>query len=41
MQTSPWRQKLGGLGRGLFLSPEMEQFYSTRVTRDRGKLYLR
>lgn len=40
MQTSQWRRKLGELVRELFLSPEMEQFYSTKVTRDRGKLYL-
>jgi pyrroloquinoline quinone (PQQ) biosynthesis protein C len=40
MQQKEWREKLGELVRGLFRSPEMRQFYSTEMTRERGKLYL-
>lgn len=40
MEAKQWRQKLGEFVRGLFLSPEMEQFYSTKVTPERARLYL-
>ena len=40
MQVKQWREKLGELVRGLFLSPEMEAFYSTKVTPERARLYL-
>ncbi len=40
MEAQEWRQELGNLVRGLFLSPEMEQFYSLKVTSERAKLYL-
>ncbi|MGH7845443.1 MAG: iron-containing redox enzyme family protein [Candidatus Binatia bacterium] len=40
MQPKEWRQKLGEVVRGLFLSPEMGQFYSLPVTKDRARLYL-
>jgi len=40
MKTEQWREKLGGLVRGLFLSPEMKQFYSTKVTKERAQIYL-
>lgn len=40
MQVKQWREKLGELVRGLFLSPEMEQFYSTKVTPERARIYL-
>ncbi|MCZ6451745.1 MAG: iron-containing redox enzyme family protein, partial [Deltaproteobacteria bacterium] len=33
-------KKLGDVVRGLFLSPEMQQFYSVTVTRERARLYL-
>ena len=40
MQVRQWTEQLGELVRGLFLSPEMEQFYSTKVTPERARLYL-
>jgi pyrroloquinoline quinone (PQQ) biosynthesis protein C len=40
MQQKEWRQKLGDVVRGLFLSSEMEQFYSVPVTERRARLYL-
>lgn len=40
MQVKQWREKLGELVRGLFLSPEMGAFYSTKVTPERARLYL-
>lgn len=40
MQAKEWRQKLGDLVRELFLSPEMEAFYATKVTPARARLYL-
>ncbi len=40
MQLKEWRKDLSVLVRGLFLSPEMEQFYSVKVTRERARLYL-
>jgi pyrroloquinoline quinone (PQQ) biosynthesis protein C len=40
VQQQEWRQKLGEAVRGLFLSPEMEQFYAVPVTKDRARLYL-
>jgi pyrroloquinoline quinone (PQQ) biosynthesis protein C len=40
MQQKEWRQRLGEVVRELFLSPEMEQFYSVKITRERARLYL-
>ena len=40
MQAKEWRQQLGELVRGFFLSPEMKQFYSLKITPDRASLYL-
>ena len=40
MKAQEWRQELGKYVRELFLSPEMEQFYSLKVTPERGRLYL-
>lgn len=40
MQQKEWRQKLGELVREFFLSPEMAQFYSIKVTPERAKLYI-
>ena len=40
MQAKQWRRKLGDLVRELFLSPEMEQFYSLKVTPERARLYI-
>lgn len=40
MQLKEWHKKFGDVVRGLFLSPEMQQFYSVTVTRERAKLYL-
>lgn len=40
MQVKQWREKLGEVVRGLFLSPEMEAFYSTKITPERARIYL-
>ncbi|MEE9549350.1 MAG: iron-containing redox enzyme family protein [Candidatus Binatia bacterium] len=40
MQLNEWHKKLGDVVRGLFLSPEMQQFYSVTLTRERARLYL-
>ena len=40
MQLNEWHKKLGEVVRGLFLSPEMQQFYSVTVTQERARLYL-
>ena len=40
MKADQWRQKLGELVRELFRSPEMAQFYGTKVTLARARLYL-
>jgi pyrroloquinoline quinone (PQQ) biosynthesis protein C len=40
MQQREWREKLGELVRDLFRSPEMEQFYSAKITKARARLYL-
>ena len=40
MQAEQWRERLGELVRELFLSPEMSQFYATKVTPARARLYL-
>jgi len=40
MQQRQWREQLGEMVRGLFRSPEMAQFYSTKVTEARARLYL-
>lgn len=40
MQTKEWRKELGDVVRGYFLSPEMEQFYSLKITRERARLYI-
>ncbi len=40
MQLKEWHKKLGEVVRGFFLSPEMQQFYSVTLTRERARLYL-
>ncbi len=40
MQTTKWREKLGDLVRELFLSPEMDHFYSLKITPERARLYI-
>ncbi len=40
MQLKEWHKKLGDVVRGFFLAPEMQQFYSVTVTRERARLYL-
>jgi pyrroloquinoline quinone (PQQ) biosynthesis protein C len=40
MKAKEWREKLGGLVKELFLSREMEQFYSMKITPERAKLYI-
>ena len=40
MQVKQWREKLGEVVRGLFLSPEMEAFYSTKITPERARICL-
>src|SRR5690348_7827403 len=40
MKPEQWRQKLGQCVRDFFLSPEMDLFYSTKLTRDRARIYL-
>lgn len=40
MEAREWREKLGETVREIFLSPELQRFYETPATRDRGKLYL-
>jgi pyrroloquinoline quinone (PQQ) biosynthesis protein C len=40
MKPQEWRQKLGECVRDLFLSPEMEQFYSIKMTSARARIYL-
>lgn len=40
MRAEDWRRSLGELVRELFLSPEMEQFYGLRVSRERARLYI-
>ena len=40
MKAQQWRQKLGDCVRNLFLSPEMERFYSIEMTMERARIYL-
>lgn len=40
MQLKEWRDMLGDLVRDLFLSPEMDQFYSIKMTTERAQIYL-
>ena len=40
MKPQEWRQKLGDCVRDLFLSPEMEHFYSIKMTTERARIYL-
>ena len=40
MKPQEWRQKLGDCVRDLFLSPEMQHFYSIEMTRERAQIYL-
>jgi len=40
MKPQEWRQKLGECVRDLFQSPEMEQFYSVKMTERRAQIYL-
>ena len=40
MNPQQWRQKLGDCVRDLFLSPEMEHFYSVPMTLERARIYL-
>jgi pyrroloquinoline quinone (PQQ) biosynthesis protein C len=40
MRSQEWRKKLGDCVRNLFLSPEMEHFYSLNMTPERARIYL-
>jgi hypothetical protein len=40
MKPQEWRQKLGDCVRDLFLSPEMQHFYSIEMTPERARIYL-
>jgi len=40
MKPSEWRAKLGATVREFLLSPEVDQFYSTKVTPQRAKLFI-
>ncbi|HWO42781.1 MAG TPA: iron-containing redox enzyme family protein [Candidatus Eisenbacteria bacterium] len=40
MKAQEWRQKLGDCVRELFLSPEMDRFYSIKMTPERARIYL-
>ena len=40
MKAEQWRKELGDLVRELFLSPEMQEFYSIKVTKPRAQIYL-
>lgn len=40
MRAEEWRKELGELVRDFFISPEMEHFYSMKVTRERARLYI-
>ena len=40
MKPQEWRQKLGDCVRDLFLSPEMQHFYSIEMTTKRAQIYL-
>jgi hypothetical protein len=40
MRGKKWREKLAELVRELFLSREMGQFYSMKITPERAKLYI-
>jgi pyrroloquinoline quinone (PQQ) biosynthesis protein C len=40
MKAQEWRQRLGECVRDLFLSPEMQLFYSVKLTTERARIYL-
>jgi pyrroloquinoline quinone (PQQ) biosynthesis protein C len=40
VKTLEWRQTLGDCVRDLFQSPEMEHFYSIKMTTERARIYL-
>ena len=40
MKPQEWRQKLGDCVRDLFLSQEMQHFYSIEMTTERARIYL-
>ena len=40
MKAEQWRKELGDLVRDLFLSAEMKEFYSVKVTKERARIYL-
>ena len=40
MKPQEWREQLGECVRDLFRSPEMEQFYSVKLTEKRAQIYL-
>ena len=40
MKPQEWREKLGDCVRDLFRSPEMEHFYSIKMTTERAQIYL-
>lgn len=40
MKAQEWRQALGECVRDFFRTPEMEHFYSIKMTRERARIYL-
>ena len=40
MKPQEWREQLGECVRDLFRSPEMEHFYSVKLTEKRAQIYL-
>ena len=40
MKAQEWRQVLGECVRDFFRTPEMEHFYSVKLTRERARIYL-
>ena len=40
MKAQEWRQSLGDCVRDFFRTPEMEHFYSVKLTRERARIYL-
>ena len=41
MKAQQWRQALGEIVRDFFRTPEMERFYSIKMTPERARIYLR
>src|SRR5918999_592420 len=41
MNTQQWREALGEIVRDFFHTPEMERFYSIKMTPERARIYLR